>query len=892
MVLMRDLLLVHLDNERYGVWKDEILSIRDVQALHRIPLSPACIAGMSIIDGRTVTLADLPVCIGHAAAAQNGKGRILMLASPGKITGFMITGDIDTISVPPHAVVPIPEYLKTEVIDSCAIFESAPIPIVNLVRLCAHLVKADQEPMAPALSFAGKSEETTGETRIRVFELGGELFAAPARSMEDRAIKPGRITALSLLPEYVRGMTVYGDNAVLPVIDLSQRIKRQRCRPDASMIVEEIGGSRFGLLIDDDRGVFPAADILISDLPPVARTFWLARAIVRSGEIIPFLDQAALLLTKQERSGEKPQDHRYTPESGFSEVFKRQDLDIVEFLLLGVRHGLPKSEVEDVIPFTPFRPIPDAPEIVAGVMEHRGTLLPVLDLAMVFGRRSLVKKEWSMMLVRNGDFRAFVVTEAVTGETRLPLDMQRSVPILLPHRVVYGCYPAADGVRLIMNVYAMTVHFEKSLVKELLPALSAEMKMARAEIVHTLLDEPPVAGVAVEVGAAGDGKTDSEQEQHPLPEAAGQLSDVAGLPVSEAEEPAISSAYQNQDGASEPVSVTEAEHMRVKSSELVVAAAPAEAGEPAAESLGPVEQQTAEQTEIPETTETVAEAPVADAAAEEVATVSAAAAPEASAFASEERVLTEDEVQPVEKTEETTQEKPEREVIQPEPALAEPALSMEEPAVAASPGAVAQVEEPRLVAESSPEPQPTRVEADTEKTDAGTGIQEEPQRPVVLQPETVHAGFFNQRPDAAVETARPSRLSQTPSDVSSPGRARGRFWYAVAGALLVALLAFSVFFKKSIPEKRAGENPPQKTAVLKTEESSPRAKSTPSLEIDVPVGRTADIEIYLVVKGDTLWSISERFTGNPFNYPRIAGENMIANPDLIFPGQKIRLLKQ
>jgi nucleoid-associated protein YgaU len=45
----------------------------------------------------------------------------------------------------------------------------------------------------------------------------------------------------------------------------------------------------------------------------------------------------------------------------------------------------------------------------------------------------------------------------------------------------------------------------------------------------------------------------------------------------------------------------------------------------------------------------------------------------------------------------------------------------------------------------------------------------------------------------------------------------------------------------------------------------------------------------VVVKNDTLWSISERFTGNPFNYPRIAGENRIADPDLIFPGQTIRL---
>lgn len=53
--------------------------------------------------------------------------------------------------------------------------------------------------------------------------------------------------------------------------------------------------------------------------------------------------------------------------------------------------------------------------------------------------------------------------------------------------------------------------------------------------------------------------------------------------------------------------------------------------------------------------------------------------------------------------------------------------------------------------------------------------------------------------------------------------------------------------------------------------------------IPVPKGYNT----YVVVKGDTLWHISKRFTGNPFNYPQIAENSDIKNPDLIFPGQTI-----
>lgn len=38
---MRDLLVTSLGGRQYGIWKDAILSVKDLHELHRIPLSPA-----------------------------------------------------------------------------------------------------------------------------------------------------------------------------------------------------------------------------------------------------------------------------------------------------------------------------------------------------------------------------------------------------------------------------------------------------------------------------------------------------------------------------------------------------------------------------------------------------------------------------------------------------------------------------------------------------------------------------------------------------------------------------------------------------------------------------------------------------------------------------------
>lgn len=47
---------------------------------------------------------------------------------------------------------------------------------------------------------------------------------------------------------------------------------------------------------------------------------------------------------------------------------------------------------------------------------------------------------------------------------------------------------------------------------------------------------------------------------------------------------------------------------------------------------------------------------------------------------------------------------------------------------------------------------------------------------------------------------------------------------------------------------------------------------------------------YIVEKGDTLWDLSRRFAGSPFNWPRVwKDNNQIPNPHRIFPGDRIRL---
>ena len=48
--------------------------------------------------------------------------------------------------------------------------------------------------------------------------------------------------------------------------------------------------------------------------------------------------------------------------------------------------------------------------------------------------------------------------------------------------------------------------------------------------------------------------------------------------------------------------------------------------------------------------------------------------------------------------------------------------------------------------------------------------------------------------------------------------------------------------------------------------------------------------IHIVVKGDTLWHIARRYIHDPYRYPELARLSNIRNPDLIYPGQRVKII--
>ncbi len=989
----REIILLKLDRTKYGLWKDEVPSIKEIRNIHWLPPTPPYIAGMSSLNGRAMGLLDLSACMGHSPISREKRSYVLLTPGQEKTTGFLVEGDTGRTAIPPDAVFHIPHYLKTPVIDTCVRYGPEPVPVINISMLYSLMRTADRKPPVPeCLAPRIQQKDMSSVKNVRVFEIAGQSFAVSTAGIKKEPQKSGPVSRLALLPQYVRGVTFHNGQA-FPLIHLSQRMELAEKGTGELMFVADIGDQSFGFLVDSDRGTLFQKDFKLNPLPQLVQSDWVQSTVIHREEIIPVIDLGVLMSTRPDGENKNSLQEIYNPDSGFQDIIRKQAVEVVEFSLLGRRHALPKSEVEDTLRFKPCRQVPNVRPIVSGVTEHEGELLPVLDLATCFGRRSSPTAEWKMILVKNGDFRALVITEAVLGERQLEMEMQRELPFEEPYTLVYGCYPDDRAVRLILNVEALAVHFDKEMSKELLSHF-LPLTLTESEAGPELEPEKPVetqeekGGEALGFGDPGDiedlvtsmGPGEMEDEKKIQVEFEEHSPEEQSVGVSTYDEPEpIETEVTIELGLElEPGQADEAQKEKGRESSGVIESGEIEDSvaalefwkiEEEEESAGAKEGQTEQVADLEgfEDIEGLKEHLDSHETKEEGKDIKA----EIEEPAHEEQdvaLSTSDEAKQVQ--DEVLED------VEPEP---EEAVEIQEEQIREDSGFLKSDEIKKLAASleswEAGEEEKKEIKVESEELfydEQGSALPAlsgtEPAQDEVSE----EVGFEQEIDIVGVESESGEGISsldyakrqeekdiQEPEEftlpengvvppvesardylaVSASKKRRRRLMLMLAITLAIALMYFSGVFEIKNIDKFINKKPEKPVALVKpvpapevptkllpagTRQSISvnseiqqgkkhnvlsgidrkeneklegpvvidRLLSAPLELIELPELETSpatlfETRIYDVKKGDTLWWISHRFTGTGFNYPSIADENRIINPDLIFPDQRI-----
>lgn len=462
-----EILFFRLGETEFCARKDDLIDISGGNIIYRLPLTPAYFDGVVDLKGATTYVFDLAALVGITSSTSVHEGTLLIISKESPPAAFRVDELSGVATIKNEAIIPIPAYLKSEFIDACAIHEERLIPIINLnIILKSILSKRIEATAKLSLSSPAKdSKKKLSKENLKLFILGKETFAALDFDPSQPLFKLSDIAVIPGTPDFVLGITLFQEQA-LTIIDTSLRLNSKKS-VSRKVLTSKIGRDLFGFIVDAEKK-HKTIKIQNLELPLLTRKKWMTSAIFTGKEIIPILKLSSLLFPEEPVNKERLAKS-YRPNHSFEQSFFKKKVDITELILMGKHHALPATEVKEVISLKGYRNLPGLPSIVIGVSEHNGALLPVIDIEACFGIKSEMTKSWKMIHLENGDFSALVITKAAFDEKELPPELHRKIPLIMKHRFLYGCYPNNEEkmISLALNVYKMAVYFDEEMLREI-----------------------------------------------------------------------------------------------------------------------------------------------------------------------------------------------------------------------------------------------------------------------------------------------------------------------------------------------------------------------------------------------------------------------------------------
>lgn len=128
-------------------------------------------------------------------------------------------------------------------------------------------------------------------------------------------------------------------------------------------------------------------------------------------------------------------------------------MQLLVFRIDGQRFGIPASQAREVVRAVMIEPLPGAPEIVEGVIDVRGAIVPVFDIRRRFGLRAaaLDPAEHFVIAWTGARVAALRVSEVIDLETAADAAAE-AADITVGLDRISGVARTADGLILIHDL--------------------------------------------------------------------------------------------------------------------------------------------------------------------------------------------------------------------------------------------------------------------------------------------------------------------------------------------------------------------------------------------------------------------------------------------------------
>ncbi len=453
----------YVGDECFAFPMESVLEIIRLPDAVRVPLAPSCLRGLANLRGAVLPVVDLRMLLGLAVAEPTDATRVVVVDC-GRPIGLIVDRMERVIGVEPERIEPSADVRTTVDTELLAGVikppggEGALIQLLDAQALVAREFSLNaQGPNGvsggPGVEVGAdrpgtKDEDEVEGQQLVSFGVDQETYAFEISEVQEIVRVPDEISRVPGAGDHVLGI-IDLRGRVLPLVSLRRLFGLGEVPLDDNhrilVVSVESEAARAptvgGVVVDRVYEVFHTPEEGLEPVPAFLEKQGVegVQAICRlanDNRLVSVLTGQTLFrhpsVQEALRAQKEGEEVHVDKRPSCSEAGGDENLQFVVFRLAGQEYGVEIGCVQEII-WVPeeMSRVPKTPEFIEGVVNLRGTVLPVMDMRTRFGLEKMERNDGQRILVLNleGTRTGFIV-DAVSEVLRVPADSVEAAPRL------------------------------------------------------------------------------------------------------------------------------------------------------------------------------------------------------------------------------------------------------------------------------------------------------------------------------------------------------------------------------------------------------------------------------------------------------------------------------
>jgi purine-binding chemotaxis protein CheW len=422
----RQFVIFHVKDEMFAVPLAEVKEIIRMPSVVRMPLSPASLEGLANLRGTVLPVVNLRSVFGFEQVAHDDATRVVVL-DQGRPVGLVVDRMANVVTVEANdieAADTIQSTVDTKLVTG--MIKSRQGSSMVMILDTANLIKREFRDFggktgddhaaaghhAEDMASVKSATSTVDENQLVSFEVAGQEYAFPIEEVQEIVQLPEHITDVPNTAGHVLGVITLR-NRLLPLVSLREMfgLPPAEVREANKVVVVSLGeGTSAGVVMDSIKEVLRVGRSAIDAMPALLkqnRSLDDVRSICRLDDgkrLVSILSAGQMFNASEVRKlvdGEIEGSEAMANDQATLAASQTDDEEqFVVFRLMNEEYGVPIDSVQEIVRVPDeLTRVPKTPTFIEGVINLRGSVLPVVDQRRRFGLPGIERNDRQRIMV-------------------------------------------------------------------------------------------------------------------------------------------------------------------------------------------------------------------------------------------------------------------------------------------------------------------------------------------------------------------------------------------------------------------------------------------------------------------------------------------------------------